>query len=80
MATAQRKSVSGLENAIFAAGSSQINASTTLSAAQKAALISELKSHLGAIVNLTYPFGPGMGRTGWPPRNAAWMTGGVPGM
>ncbi len=80
VAVAQRKSVSGLQNAILAAGTSQINASTTLSAAQKAALISELKSHLDAIVNATHPAGLGMGArggTGWPVRGPGWMPAGM---
>jgi hypothetical protein len=74
---AQGKSVSGLKNAILAAGTSQINASTTLSAAQKANLISELKNHLDAIVNATHPAGPGMHGMGRPEGGAGWMTGGM---
>jgi hypothetical protein len=80
VATARGKPVSGLKNAILAAGTSQVNASTTLSAAQKAALISELKSHLDAIVNATFPDGPGMhGGMGGPGRGG-WMMGGARGV
>jgi len=80
VATAQGKSVSGLKNAILAAATSQINASTTLSATRKANLISELKSHLDAIVNGAYPGGPGgpgMRGMGFPGRGAGWMPGGM---
>jgi hypothetical protein len=80
IATAQGKSVSGLKSAILAAGTKQINASTTLSAAQKADLISGLKSHLDAIVNGTYPAGMGMHRMGQPGRGPGWMPGGMPGI
>ena len=85
VATAQGKSVSGLKNAILAAATSQISASTTLSATRKANLISELKSHLDAIVNMTYPGGPGalggpgMRGMGFPGRGASWMPGGMRG-
>ena len=57
VARAQGKPVSGLENAILAAVTSQVNAITGLSAAQKAELISQVKSHLGEIVNRTWPAG-----------------------
>ena len=60
VATAQGKTVSGLKDAILAAMTSWINASTRLSAAQKAAMISEVKSHLDEIVNRTHPDGAGM--------------------
>jgi hypothetical protein len=70
VARAQRKPVSGLENAILAAITSWINASTRLSAAQKAAMISEVKSHLGAIVNMTCRPGMGAHQMGSPMRDA----------
>jgi hypothetical protein len=73
VAKARGKSVSGLENAILAAMTSWINSSTTLSATQKAAMISQVKSHLDAIVNDTFPSGPGMrpaSSPGW--RMPAW--------
>lgn len=85
VAAAQGKSVSGLKNAILAAGTTQINASTTLSAAQKTKLISELKSHLDAIVNATRPAGlggpgPGGPGMGWPGAGASRMMGAMPGV
>jgi hypothetical protein len=52
VAHAQGKPVSGLKAAMLAAVTSQINASSKLSAGQKAAAISDVKSHLGAIVTL----------------------------
>lgn len=64
VATARGKPVPGLKNAILAAMTSRVNASTRLSAAQKAAMISQLKSHLDAMVNSTHPAGMGQGR-GW---------------
>ena len=53
VARAQGKSVPGLENTILAAVTSRVNAITGLSAAQKAEVISRVKSHLGEIVNAT---------------------------
>ena len=53
VARAQGKSVSGLENTILAAVTSRVNAITGLTAAQKAEVISEVKSHLSEIVNMT---------------------------
>jgi len=52
VAHAQGKPVSGLKDAMLAAVTSQINASSKLSAGQKAAAISDVKSHLGLIVTL----------------------------
>jgi hypothetical protein len=75
VATAQHKPVSGLKTAILAAATSQVNASTRLSAAQKADMISELKSHLDAIVNATHPAGFGPHGMGGPGRGAGWMPG-----
>ena len=59
VARAQGKSVSGLESTILAAVTSQVNALTGLSAAQKAEVISEVKDHLGDIVNATCRSGMG---------------------
>ncbi len=79
MATAQGKSVAGLKDAILAAMTSRINASTGLSAAQKAERISEVKSHLDAMVNGTYPASAGGYRMHSPMRDAGqpagWMNG-----
>jgi hypothetical protein len=52
VAHAQGKPVSGLKDAMLASVTSQINASSKLSAAQKAAAISDVKSHLDTIVTL----------------------------
>jgi hypothetical protein len=60
VATAQGKTVAGLKDAILAAMTSRINASTRLSADQKAAMISQVKSHLDAMVTMTHPSGAGM--------------------
>lgn len=53
VARAQGKSVSGLEQTVLAVVTTQVNAITGLTAAQKAAVISRVKSHLGEIVNMT---------------------------
>ena len=60
VAAARDKSVSGLKNAILAAVTSRINASTGLTAAQKTELIARVKSHLAAMVSATPPVGAGM--------------------
>ena len=79
VATAQGKSVAGLKDAILAAMTSRINASTGLSAAQKADRISEVNSHLDAMVNGTYPVGAGGHRMHSPMGDAdspaGWMHG-----
>lgn len=59
VAAAQHKSVDGLKNAILAAVTAQVNASTRLTAAQKTALIAQVKSHLDAIVTAVHPLGDG---------------------
>jgi hypothetical protein len=85
VAKAEGKSVSGLESAMLAAATSEINASSGLSAAQKKEMISELKSHLNAIVTGTRPSGPGPGvgmggGMGVPAADAGSMMGGMQGM
>jgi len=75
VAKAEGKSVSGLENAILAAATSEINARSGLTAAQKKEMISELKSHLNALVTMTPPSGPPTGGMGGP-----MMGGGMQGM
>jgi hypothetical protein len=59
VAAAQHKAVDGLKNAILAAVTTRINASTQLTAAQKTALITQVKSHLDAIVTAVHPLGGG---------------------
>lgn len=67
IAAAHGKSVDGLKNAILTAGTKEIDASTWLTAAQKATLVSDLKSQLDNIVNGTFPAGPPWpGPGGWP--------------
>lgn len=66
VARAQGKPVSGLKDAILAAMTSWINASTRLTAAQKAEMISEVTSHLDAMVNWTHADGAGMHWMGSP--------------
>ncbi len=61
VAQAQGKPVSGLKNAILAAITSRINANSTLTASQKAAIITQVKSHLDTMVNMTHPAGAGIG-------------------
>jgi hypothetical protein len=79
VATAQGKSVAGLKDAILAAMTSRINASTGLSTTQKAEKIDEVKSHLDAMVNGTYPVGAGGHRMHSPMMDAGspagWMYG-----
>ncbi len=61
IAKAQGKPVSGLKDAILAAMTSRINADTALTAQQKAALISQLTSHLDTMINMDHVPGAGMG-------------------
>jgi hypothetical protein len=65
VAKAEGKSVSGLKNALLAAMTSRVNANTALTAQQKAAMISEAKDHLDAMINadMDMPHSPwaGMG-------------------
>lgn len=64
VASAHGKPVAGLEKAILAEMTSQINASSELSAAQKAAMIQALRAHLDDMVDEA-GHGPGeMGRPG----------------
>jgi hypothetical protein len=64
VANVQGKSVTGLEDAIVASVTTGLDASTTYTATQKAAILAQVKSHLDAIVTATYPFGMGIGVTG----------------
>lgn len=59
VAAAEGKTVSGLKTAILAAVTSRINASTTATAGQKAAMIDQVKNHLDAMVDTD--MGMGMG-------------------
>ena len=77
LATAKGKSVSGLKSAIIAAVTSRIDATAGLSAAQKAELISGVKSHVNRLVNSTLPSGVGMRGMGGPAGAPAPMMGGM---
>jgi hypothetical protein len=55
VAAARGKSVSGLEGAILAAAVKRVDASK-LTAARKAAVISDVKTNLNAFVNAVHPF------------------------
>jgi hypothetical protein len=77
VATAQGKTLSGLKSAIAAAVTARINADSRLTAAQKAALIAEMKSHLDAMVNATHSAGPDMRGTDMPMRDAGTVPGGM---
>lgn len=59
VAAAQHKTVDGLKNAILAAVTARINASTQLTAAQKTALIAQAKSHVDTLVTAVHPVGDG---------------------
>ena len=68
IATAQGKPASGLKDAILAATTSRINANTALTAQQKAAMISQVKSRLDTMINMDMDHQPrtGMGTgMGW---------------
>lgn len=64
VAKAQGKPVSGLKTTILATVTSQVNANTKLSPAQKATVIGDVKSHLDAIVNASCKHGMGSHPTG----------------
>ena len=61
IAATQGTSVSGLEDAMLAAMTSNLDANTTLTAEQQAAHLALVKSHLDAMVNSTPSSGTGMG-------------------
>ena len=61
VAAAQGKSVSGLEDAMVAAMTSNLDANTSLTAEEKAAVVALMKSHLDAMVNATHSSGSGSG-------------------
>jgi hypothetical protein len=68
VAAAQGKSVSGLEEAMVAAMRTNLDANTTLTAAEKAADVALMRSHIDVMVSATHssgagfePMGAGMG-------------------
>ena len=73
LATAQGKTVSGLEDAIVAGAKTNLDAAVaagTLTAAQEATKLADLQSHVADIVNSTGPPAGGHGRPGRPGRRA----------
>ena len=61
IARTQGKPVSGLKDAILAAMTSRINADTALTAQQRTAMISQVKSHLDTMINMDMDQMPGTG-------------------
>jgi len=61
LAISEHKSVAGLESAIVAAISRNVNSNTALSAGQKAAIIANAKERAGSIVDNTWPVRGGGG-------------------
>ena len=76
VAKAQGKPVSGLKDMILAAMTGRINANTTLTADQKAAMLSHLNSRADVMVNMDMDMdhSPGMGMSGtnWPGGMGMW--------
>ena len=64
IAAAQGKSVSGLEDAMIAAMSSQLDANTTWTAEEKAAALAAMRGHLDVMVTAIHSPGSGIGRLG----------------
>jgi len=64
VAQAQSKSVSGLEDAMLAAITKNLDANSALSADQRAAMLAQVKGHLDTMVNTPHPSGAGFGPMG----------------
>jgi len=65
VAQAQGKSITGLEDGMVTAITSNLNANTALGADQKAAFLAQVKSHIDAMVNNGHQVGAGVaGRFG----------------
>jgi len=64
VAAAQGKSVSGLEDAMVAAMTNNLDANTTLTAEEKAADLALMRSHLDVMVRATHSSGAGFGPMG----------------
>lgn len=78
IAKARGKSVSGLQDAIVAAMTSGINADTTLSPAQKAAMLTMVKNHVATMVTTGRAAGAGCPMKGTTGRGGAGtMMGGT---
>lgn len=78
VAKAQGKPVAGLKDTILGAMTSRINANTTLTASQKAAMLSHLESRVDVMINMDMDMDmshwPGMGMSGtnWPGGMGMW--------
>jgi hypothetical protein len=77
IAQAQGKSLSGLEDAMVAAITSNLDADTTLTADQKAAILAQVKSRIGTLVNTGRRYANGMGVAGGFGPGAGPMMGGA---
>ena len=64
VAAAQGKSLSGLEDAMVAAMTSHLDANTTLTAQEKAAALTLMRSNLDAMVTANHSSGSGIGLMG----------------
>jgi hypothetical protein len=64
VAKARGKSVSGLEDAMVAAITSNINANTALTADQKSAMVAQAKTRIATMVTTAHPDGAGCGPMG----------------
>jgi cytochrome c553 len=64
VAKARGKSVSGLEDAMVAAITSNINANSALSADQKSAMLAQAKTRIATMVTTAHPDGAGCGPMG----------------
>jgi hypothetical protein len=64
VAAAQGKSVSGLEDAVMAAMTTNLDVNTTLTAEEKAVHLALMKSHLDVMVTATHSSGAGFGPMG----------------
>jgi hypothetical protein len=74
IATAHGKPVSGLKDAILTAMTSRINANTALTAQQRAAMTSRVRTHLDTMINMDMDQMPGTG-TGTGTGTGSHMTG-----
>ncbi len=71
IAKARSKSVSGLKDAMVAAVKKNLDADTTLTADQKAAILARITSRIDQMINTAHTPGAGFGRRGGPMRGFA---------
>jgi len=74
IASSESKSITGLEHAIVTASTASVNADSALSASQKAAIITNLRSFVDAVVTGTWDgaAGPWPGGPGGPVTGGSW--------